>query len=57
MGNVLCAKPPFKMIVDFVCKYWAPIAIPRVQYYKKGWFAFRFKSEDDTVNILNAGPW
>ncbi|XP_074288580.1 uncharacterized protein LOC141613735 [Silene latifolia] len=33
------------------------IALPVVQYYKKGLFAFRFDSHEAMINVLRQGPW
>ncbi|XP_074267052.1 uncharacterized protein LOC141590354 [Silene latifolia] len=33
------------------------IASPVVQYYRNGWFSFRFTSQEDMNNVLREGPW
>ncbi|XP_074315210.1 uncharacterized protein LOC141651394 [Silene latifolia] len=57
MGNVLGAKPTLKTITNFVEKHWSKIAKPIVQYYKKGWFSFRFSTQEEMDNVLKGGPW
>ncbi|KAK9756010.1 hypothetical protein RND81_01G066800 [Saponaria officinalis] len=57
MGNVLGAKPSLKQISDFLDKSWKSIIAPIVQYYRKGWFSFRFSSLEAMNNVLKAGPW
>ncbi|XP_074298202.1 uncharacterized protein LOC141629027 [Silene latifolia] len=57
MGNVLGAKPSLKSMQDFVTKHWNHVSLPIVQYFKKGWFSFRFASMGDMHTILRDGPW
>ncbi|XP_074278138.1 uncharacterized protein LOC141601736 [Silene latifolia] len=57
MGNFLGSKPTLKQVQEFAQKCWHHIASPVVQYYKKGWFSFRFTSLEDMNNVLNEGPW
>ncbi|XP_074314356.1 uncharacterized protein LOC141649571 [Silene latifolia] len=57
MGNFLGAKPKLKQVDEFVQKYWKNIDRPIVQYYKKGWYSFRFLSAHDMNEILKVGPW
>ncbi|XP_074271075.1 uncharacterized protein LOC141594996 [Silene latifolia] len=57
MGNFLGAKPKIKEVDEYVQKYWKNVTRPIVQYYKKGWYSFRFLSEADMNEILKGGPW
>ncbi|XP_074297524.1 uncharacterized protein LOC141628259 [Silene latifolia] len=57
MGNLLGARPTLKQITEFTDKYWGSIAKPTIQYFKKGWFSFRFENEKDMSNVLKRGPW
>ncbi|XP_074293052.1 uncharacterized protein LOC141619952 [Silene latifolia] len=57
MGNFLGSKPNLKQVQDFVQKAWKQIASPIVQYYRKGWFSFRFTTQEDMNNVLREGPW
>ncbi|XP_074305112.1 uncharacterized protein LOC141640050 [Silene latifolia] len=57
MSNFLGSKPTFKQVQEFAQKCWHHIASPVVQYYKKGWFSFRFTSLEDMNNVLKEGPW
>ncbi|XP_074288752.1 uncharacterized protein LOC141613909 [Silene latifolia] len=57
MGNFLGSKPKIKEVDEYVLKYWKNTDRPIVQYYKKGWYTFRFLSERDMNEILKGGPW
>ncbi|KAK9676732.1 hypothetical protein RND81_11G096300 [Saponaria officinalis] len=57
MGNVIGLKPTLKQVWDFVSKHWGHIASPIVQYYRKGWFSFRFSSSEGMNSVLKEGPW
>ncbi|KAK9723951.1 hypothetical protein RND81_05G036600 [Saponaria officinalis] len=57
MGTVLGAKLTLKQISDFAVKSWSHIASPYVQYFRKGWFCFRFSSLEQLNEVLKAGPW
>ncbi|XP_074300783.1 uncharacterized protein LOC141632103 [Silene latifolia] len=57
MGHVIGIKPSFKQLTNFVDKHWGGFAKPIVQYFKKGWFSFRFSSETEMNNVLKVGPW
>ncbi|XP_074301493.1 uncharacterized protein LOC141632887 [Silene latifolia] len=57
MGNFLGSKPNLKQVQDFAQKCWHHIASPMVQYYKKGWFSFRFTCLEDMNAVLREGPW
>ncbi|XP_074315209.1 uncharacterized protein LOC141651393 [Silene latifolia] len=57
MGNVLGTKPSLKVVQDFVIKNWGSIANPVVQYYRQGWFSFRFYLEEEMTKVLRQGPW
>ncbi|XP_074314009.1 uncharacterized protein LOC141649213 [Silene latifolia] len=57
MGNILGAKPTVKQVTDFVQKHWNHGSLPLVQYFKKGWFSFKFDSEEAMNAVLNKGPW
>ncbi|XP_074277354.1 uncharacterized protein LOC141600992 [Silene latifolia] len=57
MGHLIGSKPTLTQVSDFVSKHWASIASPVVQYYKKGWFSFRFTSEAEMNMVLQKGPW
>ncbi|XP_074303248.1 uncharacterized protein LOC141637696 [Silene latifolia] len=57
MGNVLGGRPTLKTVQEFVNKTWANIASPTVQYFKQGWFTFRFDSDAALNNVLKQGPW
>ncbi|XP_074307797.1 uncharacterized protein LOC141642767 [Silene latifolia] len=57
MGNFLGSKPNLKQVQDFAQKAWKQIASPVVQYYRKGWFSFRFTTQEDMNNVLREGPW
>ncbi|XP_074299539.1 uncharacterized protein LOC141630664 [Silene latifolia] len=57
MGNFMGSKPKIKEVDEYVLKYWKNVTRPIVQYYKKGWYSFRFFSADDMNEILKGGPW
>ncbi|XP_074320214.1 uncharacterized protein LOC141657004 [Silene latifolia] len=57
IGNFLGSKPNLKQVQDFAQKCWHHIASPMVQYYKKGWFSFRFTCLEDMNAVLREGPW
>ncbi|XP_074299590.1 uncharacterized protein LOC141630723 [Silene latifolia] len=57
MGNVLGAKPTLKTITEFVQKHWNHGPLSLVQYFKKGWFSFKFDCEEDMNEVLKRGPW
>ncbi|KAK9690046.1 hypothetical protein RND81_09G100800 [Saponaria officinalis] len=57
MGNVLGAKPTLKQVTDFVHKHWNHGSLPLVQYFRKGWFSFRFANKEDMNAVLRRGPW
>ncbi|XP_074314153.1 uncharacterized protein LOC141649358 [Silene latifolia] len=56
MGHLLGSRQTLKQITEFVSKSWSHIAYPVVQYFKKGWFSFRFSSEEEMNNVLKDGP-
>ncbi|XP_074265992.1 uncharacterized protein LOC141588449 [Silene latifolia] len=43
--------------MDFVQKHWNHGALPVVQYFRKGWFNFKFDSEEAMNEVLKRGPW
>ncbi|XP_074266719.1 uncharacterized protein LOC141590000 [Silene latifolia] len=57
MGHVLGSKPSLKTIQDYVSAHWGTIGTPIVQYFRSGWFSFRFSSEEEMSNVLRKGPW
>ncbi|KAK9750128.1 hypothetical protein RND81_02G175200 [Saponaria officinalis] len=57
MGHVLGARPTLKQVTDFVHKHWNHGPLPLVQYFRKGWFSFRFANADDMNVVLKRGPW
>ncbi|KAK9757812.1 hypothetical protein RND81_01G187800 [Saponaria officinalis] len=57
MGNILGAKPTLKQMTDFVANNWGHIASPIVQYYRRGWFSFKFSSLNAMNSVLKEGPW
>ncbi|XP_074313972.1 uncharacterized protein LOC141649175 [Silene latifolia] len=57
MGNVVGARPNLTIIQDFVSKNWGKIASPVVQYFQKGWFSFRFETQEAMDDVLRKGPW
>ncbi|XP_074271485.1 uncharacterized protein LOC141595419 [Silene latifolia] len=57
MGNVVGAKPFLTLLQEFVSKNWGNIASPIVQYFRKGWFSFRFGTKEEMDNVLKQGPW
>ncbi|KAK9704710.1 hypothetical protein RND81_07G006500 [Saponaria officinalis] len=57
VGTTLGAKPKLAQLQEFVAKTWCHVEIPLVQYFKKGWFCFRFKSQEAMDGILRGGPW
>ncbi|XP_074305736.1 uncharacterized protein LOC141640956 [Silene latifolia] len=57
MGNVLGAKPSQQTVSEFTQKHWNFGPLPLVQYFKKGWFSFKFDSEEAMNAVLRGGPW
>ncbi|XP_074300066.1 uncharacterized protein LOC141631271 [Silene latifolia] len=57
MGNVLGAKPSQQTVSEFTQKHWNFGPLPLVQYFKKGWFSFKFDSEEAMNVVLRGGPW
>ncbi|XP_074293128.1 uncharacterized protein LOC141620058 [Silene latifolia] len=57
MGNVLGAKPTTTQMHTFVAKHWNHVSLPTVQYFRRGWFSFRFPSQTDMDEVLKGGPW
>ncbi|XP_074270876.1 uncharacterized protein LOC141594786 [Silene latifolia] len=57
MGHLIGSKPPLQKVIEFVTKSWSHIASSVVQYFKKGWFSFRFKTQEDMNNVMKEGPW
>ncbi|XP_074265292.1 uncharacterized protein LOC141587719 [Silene latifolia] len=43
------AKPKNQLVGSY--------CISVVQYFRKGWFSFRFANEEDMNNVLKEGPW
>ncbi|XP_074304757.1 uncharacterized protein LOC141639560 [Silene latifolia] len=57
MGNVLGARPTVAQMQAYVTKSWNHVSLPVVQYFRRGWFSFRFTSAEDMDEVLKGGPW
>ncbi|XP_074290572.1 uncharacterized protein LOC141617289 [Silene latifolia] len=57
MGNVLGARPTVAQMQAYVTKSWNHVSLPAVQYFRRGWFSFRFTSAEDMDEVLKGGPW
>ncbi|XP_074265658.1 uncharacterized protein LOC141588102 [Silene latifolia] len=57
MGHIGGSKPSVAVVQGFVSKYWGKFAAPVVQYFRKGWFSFRFSSHEEMNVVLKKGPW
>ncbi|KAK9668090.1 hypothetical protein RND81_13G034500 [Saponaria officinalis] len=42
---------------DFVAKFWNHVGKPKVVYFKKGWFFFRFATTADMAMVLRGSTW
>ncbi|XP_074301316.1 uncharacterized protein LOC141632694 [Silene latifolia] len=57
MGHIVGSKPSLAVVQRFVLKYWGKFAKPVVQYFRKGWFSFRFSNSEEMNAVLKNGPW
>ncbi|XP_074298245.1 uncharacterized protein LOC141629082 [Silene latifolia] len=57
MGTVLGGRMQIQQLEAYAKKYWTNAASPVIQYYRKGWFSFRFSAEEDMNTVLKGGPW
>ncbi|XP_074288545.1 uncharacterized protein LOC141613701 [Silene latifolia] len=57
MGNVLGARPTVAQMQAYVTKSWNHVSLHAVQYFRRGWFSFRFTSAEDMDEVLKGGPW
>lgn len=57
VGSFIGTKHSLSSVRTYVKQFWNAVSPPDVLYYKKGWFYFKFASEEDCLTILHGGPW
>ncbi|KAL9235893.1 hypothetical protein vseg_010624 [Gypsophila vaccaria] len=57
VGFVLGRRVSLAQLQSLVYKHWNHINDPDVLYFAKGWYYFRFQSQEDMDNILQGPSW
>lgn len=57
VGSFLGSRHSISSVRAYVKQYWNSVVCPEVLYYKKGWFYFKFETEEDCLLVLQEGPW
>ncbi|KAK9749960.1 hypothetical protein RND81_02G161900 [Saponaria officinalis] len=57
VGTTIGLRSKLNQLREYVEKTWNHIIVPLVQYFKKGWFCFRFNSKEAMDGVLRGGPW
>ncbi|KAK9671811.1 hypothetical protein RND81_12G056000 [Saponaria officinalis] len=57
VGQFIGGRSSLSKVQDFVAKFWNHVGKPKVVYFKKGWFFFRFATAEDMALVLRGSTW